>query len=569
MTFDPAGRGRQSELSMDRIWQQDYQEGVPLEIDPDAYSALPEVFDRACERFAERDAFRCMGAGLTFTELESRARDFAAYLQHELGLARGDRVALMMPNVMQYPVALYGVLRAGLVAVNVNPLYTARELEMQLADARPRAIVIVENFCHTFGQVRERTGIEHVIVTGLGDMLGFPRSPLVNFVVRHVKRMVPRWSIADAVRWRTAMARGKAHTLVPPELSGEDLAFLQYTGGTTGRAKGARLTHRNMVANLEQISAWLQREEGREVVITPLPLYHIFSLTANLLTFIKAGGTNVLIPNPRDIPAFVKTLRGETFTAMTGVNTLFNALLHNAEFRRLDFSAFNLAVGGGMAVQRPVAERWEELTGTPLIEGYGLTETSPVVAANPLTIESFTGTIGLPLPSTDVAIRDPADGRELGFDEPGELCVHGPQVMAGYWGQEAETAQVFYEGHWFRTGDVAVIDQRGWLRIVDRIKDMILVSGFNVMPGEVEDVAAAFAGVMEAACVGVPAEDGGEAVKLFVVPEAGVELDIEALRRHCRDNLTGYKVPRDIELRDELPKTSVGKILRRALRDDR
>jgi len=552
---------------VDRVWQNNYEAGVPYEIDPDAFRSIPEVFDQACERFAERDAFHCMGAGITFAEFEARARDFAAFLQHDLGLEKGDRVALMMPNVMQYPVALYGVLRAGLVVVNVNPLYTARELEQQLSDAEPRAIVVVENFCATLGQVRAKTGVEHVIVTALGDMLGFPKAPLVNFVVRHVKRMVPKWSIPDSIGWNAALGRGKSQTLVPPELAGEDLAFLQYTGGTTGRAKGARLTHRNMIANLEQMSAWLRRSEADDVVVTPLPLYHIFSLTANLLNFVKHGATNVLIPNPRDIPAFVKTLQGERFTAMTGVNTLFNALLHSEGFRKLDFSRFNLTVGGGMAVQRKVAERWQEVTGTTVIEGYGLTETSPVVSANPLSIDGFTGSIGLPVPSTDVSIRDEA-GNELGFDEPGELCVKGPQVMPGYWRREEATAAVFHAGGWFRTGDVATIDSGGWLRIVDRIKDMILVSGFNVTPSEVEEVAVSFDGVMEAACVGAPAEDGGEKVRLFVVPESGVDLDIEALRAHCRANLAGYKLPRDIVIRDDLPKTNVGKILRRALRDE-
>lgn len=553
---------------MERIWQKNYAEGVPTEIDPSAYNTVAEVFDRACERFGDRDAFRCMGAGISFREFEARARDFAAFLQQDLGLEKGDRVALMMPNVMQYPVALYGVLRAGMVVVNVNPLYTARELESQLSDARPRAIVIVENFCATLAQVRGKTGVEHVVVTSLGEMLGFPKKYIVNFVVRHIKKMVPQWSISDAIGWGDVMQRGAARSFSPPEMDGEDLAFLQYTGGTTGRAKGARLSHRNMIANLEQISAWLQREEGQEVVVTPLPLYHIFSLTANLLTFVKHGGTNVLITNPRDIPTFVKTLRSEDFTAMTGVNTLFNALLHNEDFRKLDFSGLNLAVGGGMAVQRKVAEDWQQLTGTPLIEGYGLTETSPVVAANPLTISAFTGAIGLPLPSTEVSVRDADSGEEVGFDEPGELCVKGPQVMQGYWENEAATKEVFYDGGWFRTGDVATIDEGGWLRIVDRMKDMILVSGFNVTPSEVEDVAVSYNGVMEAACVGVKDTDGNEQVKLFVVPEAGVDLDIEAVKAHCRENLTGYKVPRVIEIRDELPKTNVGKILRRALRDD-
>lgn len=553
---------------MERVWQEHYMPDVLREIDPDAYRSLIEVFDNACSRFAARDAFRSMGASMTFEAFDAHARDFAAWLQRDLGLQKGDRVALMMPNVMQYPVALYGVLRAGLVAVNVNPLYTARELELQLADAEPKAIVVVENFCATLEKARKKVPVDHVVVTALGDMLGFPKAPLVNFVVRHVKKMVPKWSIPDAVRWQEALGRGAGCTLEPPELSGDDLAFLQYTGGTTSIAKGAMLTHRNMVANLEQISAWLRRGEGEDVIITPLPLYHIFSLTANLLTFVKHGGTNVLIANPRDIPAFVKTLKGERFTAMTGVNTLFNALLNNDDFCQLDFREFALAVGGGMAVQRTVAQRWQQVTGVPLIEGYGLTETSPVVCANPLNIDTFTGTIGLPLPSTDVSIRDD-QGSELGPDEPGELCVRGPQVMAGYWKKPDMTREMFLEGGWFRTGDVATMSADGWVKVIDRLKDLIIVSGFNVTPAEVEEVAVAFDGVLEAACVGVPTgEEGGEMVKLFVVPKPGVELDTEALRAHCRENLTAYKVPAAIEVREELPKSNVGKILRRALREE-
>jgi long-chain acyl-CoA synthetase len=551
---------------MDRIWLKHYEPGVPEEIDPDAFPSISAVFEHSCSRFAGRDAFRCMGGALTFAEFDARARDFAAYLQHELGLEKGDRVALMMPNVMQYPVALFGVLRAGLVVVNVNPLYTVPELEHQLGDARPRAIVILENFCHTLADPRTREQVDHVVVTGIGDMLGGLKGPLVNFAVRHVKRMVPKWSLPRAVRWKEALARGAGRNLSPPDITGEDLAFLQYTGGTTGVAKGAMLTHRNLIANLQQMSAWLGSEEGSEVVITPLPLYHIFSLTANLLNFVKHGATNVLITNPRDIPGFVKTLQNEPFTAMTGVNTLFNALLHNESFRKLDFTNFRLAVGGGMAVQRKVAEEWERVTGTVLIEGYGLTETSPVVCCNPVRSARFTGTIGLPLPSTDVSIRD-GDGRELGLDEPGELCVQGPQVMKGYWERPDETEATFFEGRWLRTGDVAAIDAEGYVRIVDRKKDVIIVSGFNVFPNEVEDVAVRFEGVLEAACVGIPDDEGNEVVTLFIVPEAGHEIDTEALRSFCRENLSAYKVPRRVEIRDELPKTNVGKILRRELRD--
>jgi len=551
---------------MERVWLEQYEAGVPADIDADAYSSVADVFAQSCQHYGDRDAFRCMGVSLTFEQFDARARDFAAYLTHDLGLGKGDRIALMMPNILQYPVALFGALRAGLVVVNVNPMYTAHELEHQLTDARPKAIVIVENFCQTLSQVRTHDLVDHVIVTGLGDMLGSLKGTLVNFAMRHIKRMVPSWSLPDAVRWSRALSLGSGHPLAQPEINGDDLAFLQYTGGTTGRAKGAMLTHRNLVANLEQISVWLGVGEGREVVITPLPLYHIFSLTANLLNFVKNGGTNVLITNPRDIPNFVKTLQREPFTALTGVNTLFNALLHNEAFRQLDFSRFWLAVGGGMAVQRKVAEQWQEVTGTVLIEGYGLTETSPVVCANPVRHPHFTGTIGLPVPSTEVSIRD-GDGKPVGFDEPGELCVRGPQVMRGYLDRPDDTAEAFFDGEWFRTGDIAVMDEHGWVSIVDRKKDMIVVSGFKVYPNEIEDVAVTFDGVMEAACVGISDAESGEQVVLFVVREAGRDVDVEALRRHCREKLTAYKVPKRVEFRDELPKTNVGKILRRELRD--
>ncbi len=553
---------------MEHVWLKNYEEGVPAEINPDAFPSVVSIFEQSCSRHADTDAFRNMGAALTYRDLDRHARDFAAYLQGELGLQKGERVALMMPNIMQYPVALFGVLRAGLIAVNVNPLYTARELEHQLLDAQPRAIVIVENFCHTLEEAQKMVTVDHVIVTGLGDMLGGLKAPLVNFVVRHVKRMVPDWSIPWSVRWWQALREGGTHVLEPPEVDGEDLAFLQYTGGTTGVAKGAMLTHRNMVANVEQMSAWLKSEESADTVVTPLPLYHIFSLTVNLLNFVKHGATNLLITNPRDLPNFVKTLSKENFTAMTGVNTLFNALVHNEEFRQLDFSGLRLTVGGGMAVQRKVAEQWREVTGTVLIQGYGLTETSPVASANPIHSTEFNGTIGVPVPSTEISIRDD-DGAELDFDEPGELCVRGPQVMKGYWHKEEETANVFHEGGWFRSGDIATMDSDGWLRIVDRKKDMIVVSGFKVFPNEVEEVAVAFDGVLEAACVGIDDEESGEVVKLFVVPEPGTTLDREKLQEYLRDNLTAYKVPKEIESRDELPKTNVGKILRRELREER
>ncbi len=552
---------------MEHVWLSDYEAGVPAEINPDAYASVAAVFEQSCSRYSERVAFRSMGAQLTFAEFDRLARDFAAYFQQELGLVKGDRVALMMPNVMQYPVALFAALRVGLIVVNVNPLYTARELEHQLADAQPRAIVVVENFCHTVEAALRTQPVEHVIVTAMGDLLGAAKGTLVNFVVRRIKRMVKPWSIPSAVRWGRALRSGAEHVLEPARIEGDDLAFLQYTGGTTGMAKGAMLTHRNMVANIEQISVWLMRDDERpEIVITPLPLYHIFSLTANLLNFVKHGGTNLLIANPRDIPALVKELKKVPFTAMTGVNTLFNALLHNGDFRALDFSQYRLTVGGGMAVQRAVAERWQAVTGSVIIEGYGLTETAPVVCANPIHATEFSGTIGLPVPSTEVSIRR-EDGEPVDFDAPAELCVRGPQVMHGYWNQPAETRAAFHEGGWFRTGDIAAMDRRGWVRIVDRMKDMINVSGFNVYPNEVEAVAVDFDGVMEAGCIGLPNDASGEAVALFVVAEEGVEIDREALRRHCRENLTAYKVPKSIELIDELPKTNVGKILRRELRD--
>jgi long-chain acyl-CoA synthetase len=551
---------------MERVWLSGYEEGVPADINPEAYASVAAVFEQSCSRFAAREAFRNMGGAITFAQFDRLARDFAAYLQQGLGLEKGDRIALMMPNVMQYPIALFGALRAGLVVVNVNPLYTARELEHQLMDAEPRAIVLVENFCHTLQEAQKKYPVDNVIVTGLGDMLGAVRGTFINFAVRHIKRMVKPWSIPWSVRWKTALSEGAEQVLQPTEISGDDTAFLQYTGGTTGVAKGAMLTHRNMVSNLEQISAWLRCEEGTEVIVTPLPLYHIFSLTANLLNFVKHGGTNVLITNPRDIPTFVKTLKNIPFTAMTGVNTLFNALVHNEEFRQLDFSHFRLTVGGGMAVQRTVAERWQEVTGTVVVEGYGLTETSPVLCANPIHIREFSGTIGLPLPSTEISIRDD-NGEPVAFDEPGELCARGPQVMAGYWKKPEETQASFHEGGWFRTGDVASMSPQGWVRIVDRMKDMINVSGFKVFPNEVEAVAAEFDGVLEAGCVGIPDDESGEVAKLYVVPEADTKVDIEALRNYLRDNLTGYKVPKKIDIIDELPKSNVGKILRRELRD--
>ena len=488
-------------------------------------------------------------------------------LQGELGLGPGARVALMMPNCLQYPVAMFGVLRAGLTVVNVNPLYTARELEHQLKDAGCEAIVIVENFAHTLQDVLPSTPVRYVVTTGLGDLLGFPKSLLVNFVVRHVKKMVPAWSLPGSIAFREALAKGAAHPLRPVTLGHEDLAFLQYTGGTTGVAKGAMLTHGNIVANLQQAHAWIGPyvREGEELIVTALPLYHIFSLTANCLTFFKIGAKNLLITNPRDIPGFIAELAKVRFTAITGVNTLFNALLNHPDFEKLDFSSLRLALGGGMAVQQAVAERWKAVTGRPLAEAYGLTETSPAVCINPLDLPAFNHSIGLPISSTEISLRDD-EGYEVPVGEPGELCVKGPQVMKGYYNRPEDTARVFTRDGYLRTGDVAVIAPDGYVRIVDRKKDMILVSGFNVYPNEVEDVVASHPGVLEVAALGVPDERSGEAVKIFVVRKDPT-LTAEALIAHCRQGLTGYKVPHYVEFREELPKSNVGKILRRALRD--
>jgi len=552
---------------MKKIWLKSYPPGVPAEIDLNQFASLGDLFDKSVTRFAGHTAYVNMGKSISYAQLDSLSRQFAGYLQGELKLARGARVALMMPNCLQYPIAMFAVLRAGFTVVNVNPLYTARELEHQLRDSGCEAIVIMENFAHTLAEVMERTSVRHVVVTGLGDMLGFPKSLLVNLVVRHVKKLVPPWSLPGHVGFRDAMDRGDAHGLTPTAISHDDLAYLQYTGGTTGVAKGAMLTHGNIIANLQQAHAWISPYvgEGEEVIITALPLYHIFSLTANCLTFFKIGACNVLITNPRDIPAFVAELGKHPFTVITGVNTLFNALLNNPEFEKLDFSTLRVALGGGMAVQQAVADRWKQVTGKTLAEAYGLTETSPAVCINPLDLPEFNHSIGLPISSTDVSLRDD-DGYEVSMGIPGELCVKGPQVMKGYYNRPEDTARAFTHDGYLRTGDVATIDDDGFVRIVDRKKDMILVSGFNVYPNEVEDVVAAHPGVMEVAALGVPDEHSGEAVKIFVVRK-DPDLTVEALIAHCRAGLTGYKVPRFAEFRDELPKSNVGKILRRVLRD--
>ena len=551
---------------MDKVWLKNYPEGVPAEADVDAYDSIVALFEESVRRFGDRPAYSNFGVTITYRELDERARALAAYLQG-LGLEPGDRVAIMMPNLLANPVAIFAVLLAGLTVVNTNPLYTARELEHQLSDSGARAIVIVENFASVLADVIGRTRVEHVVLVRMGDGLGFPKSALINFVVRRVKKMVPPFHLPGAVRFPRALEQGRGTTLRPAGTARDDAAFLQYTGGTTGVAKGATLSHGNVVSNLQQTSSWIGRqfEPGQEVFVTALPLYHIFSLVSNCLTGLKYGALNVLITNPRDMPAFVKTIAGLRFSVITGVNTLYNGLLNTPGFDSVDFSRLKLAVGGGMAVQRAVADRWRAATGVPIVEAYGLTETSPAVVANRLDQTEFTGAIGLPLPSTEISIRDD-DGNEVGFDTPGELCVRGPQVMQGYWGRPDATAEVISDDGWLRTGDMATIDEEGYLRIVDRKKDMIIVSGFNVYPNEIEDVVALHPGVLEVGAVGVPDEKSGEVPKIVVVKK-DPDLTSEALIEHCREQLTGYKVPRHVEFRDELPKTNVGKVLRRELRD--
>lgn len=553
---------------LEKIWLSRYPADVPAEIDPDRYSSLIEMFESSVKRYADRPAFVNMGEVMTFRKLEERSRAFAAYLQNQLKLQKGDRVALMMPNLLQYPVALFGVLRAGLVVVNVNPLYTPRELEHQLKDSGASTIVIVSNFAHTLEKVVHNTAVKHVILTRMGDQLSTAKGTLVNFVVKYIKRLVPKYHLPDAISFRRVLQEGRRQQYIRPDIINTDLAFLQYTGGTTGVAKGAMLTHRNMLANLEQCKgaygAILQ--EGNELVITALPLYHIFALTVNGLLFLELGGKNLLITNPRDIPAVVKELKQYPFTAITGVNTLFNALLNNKEFHELDFSTLRLAVGGGASVLQAVAERWEKLTGKHLLEGYGLTESSPLVAVNPYDLKHYSGSIGLPVSSTDVKIIDD-DGNDAGPGESGELWVRGPQVMLGYWQQPAATDEVLKDG-WLATGDIVTSDDEGFLRVIDRKKDMILVSGFNVYPTEIEDVISRHPKVSESAVVGVDNEVSGEAVKAFVV-RRDQSLTKEELTTHCRRNLTGYKVPKEIEFCDDLPKSNVGKILRRELRGEK
>ena len=555
-------------MTIERPWLASYPQGTPAEINADEFASIPDVLQGAIDQFRDRPAFTNMGVTLNYAQVDELSRQFAAYLLGELKLKKGDRVAIMMPNCLQYPIATFGVLRAGLAVVNVNPMYTARELRHQLGDAGVSVLLVLDNFGHTAQKALEKLDVPHLITTGLGDMLGFPKGAIVNFVLRHVKKMVPDYSLPGAVRFRDTLAAGRKHTLPKVTISPQDIAFLQYTGGTTGVAKGAMLTHRNMVANMEQASAWIAGglEPGGETIITALPLYHIFALTANGLVFMKIGGHNWLITNPRDMPGFVKELKKVRFTAITGVNTLFNGLLNTPGFDEVDFSSLKITLGGGMAVQRSVAERWKQVTGVTLVEAYGLTETSPAACINPMTLAEYNGAIGLPIPSTDACIKDD-EGNMLPLGEVGELCIRGPQVMKGYWQRPEDTAAAIDADSWLHTGDMARMDEQGFFYIVDRKKDMILVSGFNVYPNEVEDVIAMMPGVLEVAAVGVPDEKSGEVVKLVVVKK-DESLTAEQIKAHARENLTGYKQPRIIEFRMELPKTNVGKILRRELRDD-
>ncbi len=550
---------------MDKIWIKNYPPGVPEEISISHISSLVDLFEEACRKHADRVAYISMGKEMTYREVDNLSRDFAGWLQ-SLGFGKGDRVALMMPNVLQYPVALFGTLRAGCVVVNVNPLYTPRELEHQLKDSGAKAIVILENFATTLEQVLVRTDVKHVVVTPMGEMLGLLKGTLVNFVVRKVKKLVPAWSLPESISFTTALATGRRHGMDKVTMTREDLAFLQYTGGTTGVSKGAMLTHANISSNVMQAYSWIKPVvvEGEEFIITPLPLYHIFALTVSL-TFLMIGARNLLIANPRDIPGFVKEWSKYPVSVATGVNTLFNGLLNNADFAKLDFSPMKVALGGGMAVQAPVAERWKKVTKSPLLQAYGLTETSPAATINPLHLKDFNGSIGLPISSTEVSIRSD-DGREVPITQVGEICIRGPQVMKGYWQRAEETANVMTPDGFLRTGDMGYIDHEGYVFIVDRKKDMILVSGFNVYPNEVEEAVAMHEGVGDVAAIGVPDDNSGEAVKIFVVRK-DPNLSAEELIAHCRKQLTGYKVPKHVEFRADLPRTNVGKILRRALKE--
>jgi len=551
---------------MNPIWLASYPEGIPADItdEASAYASLPDLLEQSIKRYADRVAYLSMGAQLTYRDVDRLSQQFAAWLQ-SVGVAKGDRVALMMPNLLQYPVCLFGALRAGAVVVNTNPLYTATELLHQLQDSGAQTIVIAENFAHTLQAILPQTQVRHIVVTSVGEMLGGVKGWVTNLVVRKVKKLVPAWSLPGAISLKTALAQGDKTPLQAPALAQDDLAFLQYTGGTTGVSKGAMLTHGNIIANICQSAAWVRPTLPDEIcIVTALPLYHIFALTANCLVYLHLGARNLLILNPRDIPAFIQSLRSVRFTTITGVNTLFNALLNHPDFAKLDFSNLHTALGGGMAVQEAVAQRWLQTTGKPIIQAYGLTETSPGVTINPMDATAFSPSIGLPIPSTDVSIRD-SNGQEVPQGESGEICVKGPQVTPGYWQRPEETQKAFTADGFFMTGDIGYMDEKGYVYILDRKKDMILVSGFNVYPNEVEAAAMQHPDVLEVAAIGVPDEHSGEAVKLFVIRKNDT-LTEEALIQHCRGLLTGYKRPKHVEFRQDLPRTNVGKILRRELR---
>lgn len=554
-------------MTPDRIWLKQYSEGVPHDIDPERHRSLVHLFDTSVSQYADKPSFANLGRTLSYRELSEYVDAFAAYLGGTLKLGKGERVAIMMPNLLQYPVALFGVLKAGLVVVNVNPLYTPRELKHQLRDSGAQAIVVLANSAHTLADVIDDTPVTHVVLAEAGDMLGWPKRWLVNLAVRYVKKGIEPFSLPQAVPFRKALSLGGSASFSPPEMQPDDLAFLQYTGGTTGRSKGAMLTHRNLIANVEQVAAWFTNhiEEASEIIITALPLYHVYALTCNCLSYVQAGSLNVLITDPRDMKGFVDELQKWPFTAITGVNTLYAGLLNCAELSDVDFSHLKLSSAGGAAVQKATAQGWANVTGSQILEGYGLSEASPVVTTNPADTTEWTGSIGIPMPSTDVSLRDD-QLRPVPAGERGELCVRGPQVMTGYWNNEEATSGTFTEDGYLRTGDVAVMDERGYFRIVDRLKDMILVSGFNVFPNEIEDVLTQMDAVLEAAVVGIADDKTTEAVKAFVVFKPGRQASKEEIVAHCRDSLAAYKVPRHVEVRDELPKSNVGKILRRELK---
>lgn len=550
--------------NMNKVWLKNYPEGIPSEIDVNQYQSIVEIFEESCQKYKNNPAFNNFGAQLTYGELEIKSRHFAAYLQKTLGLIKGNRVAIMMPNLLQYPVVLFAILRAGLIVINVNPLYTASELAFQLSDSGAETIIVVENFADTVAKALPQTKLKNIIITKMGDMLGFPKSMLFNFVIKYIKKIVPRWILSNTIKFNDAMKQGSKLQFDAIKLTHEDLAFLQYTGGTTGIPKGAALTHRNLIANILQIDTWFQPIliPGKEIIITAIPLYHVFALVGNCLVFFRLGGLNYLISNPRDINNFINLLKNVRFTVITGVNTLFNALMNNSHFTEINFSSLKLALAGGMAVLEATAEKWQRLTHTTLLQGYGMTETPTATVINPYNMKSFNGSIGLPLPSVDIAIYDD-NGKELGFNEPGELCVKTPQVMPGYWNRPDETAKVFFGDDWLKTGDIATIDVNGFIRIVDRKKDMINISGFKVFPNEVEDVISKIPGVLEVGVVGVNTENG-EMVKAFVVKK-DPNLTEQDIIKYCLQHITRYKIPKEIVFVKELPKTYVGKILRRAL----